>query len=88
MHWFQTNANAAVLWVGHPGQSGGQAIVEALHGKVNPSRRLTFTMYPDVNQVSFFTKSMRAPPGRIYKTGTPVYAFATGLSYTQFIYSP
>jgi hypothetical protein len=47
-------------------------------------------MYPAdyVNQISFFNMSMRTSPGRTYKfyTGTPVYAFGTGLSYTQFDY--
>ena len=79
-----------MLWVGYPGQSGGQAIAEVLYGKVNPSGRLPFTMYPAdyVNQVSFFNMSMRVPPGRTYKfyTGEAVYTFGTGLSYTQFTY--
>ena len=42
-----------------------------------------------VNQISFFNMSMRAPPGRTYKfyTGTPVYQFGDGLSYTTFKYT-
>ena len=39
-----------------------------------------------VNQISFFNMSMRDPPGRTYKfyTGTPVFEFGHGLSYTTF----
>lgn len=42
-----------------------------------------------VNQISFFNMSMRDPPGRTYKfyTGTPVFAFGTGLSYSKFSFT-
>jgi beta-glucosidase-like glycosyl hydrolase len=80
-----------VLWVGYPGQSGGQALAEVLFGDYNPGGRLPFTFYPAdyVNQISFFDMSMRTPPGRTYKfyTGEPIYWFGDGLSYTTFSYN-
>ena len=41
-----------------------------------------------VNQISMFDMSMRTSPGRSYKfyTGTPVFQFGDGLSYTTFTY--
>ena len=39
----QDNANG-VLWMGYPGQSGGQALAEVLFGMVNPSGRLPITI--------------------------------------------
>jgi hypothetical protein len=87
LSWAKSNANA-ILWTGYPGQSGGQAIAEVLFGGFNPSGRLPVTYYPAdyVNQISFFDMSMRDPPGRTYKfyTGTPVFEFGSGLSYTTF----
>lgn len=43
MPWL--NAVAAVLWMGHPGQEGGQAIADLLLGNHNPQGRLPVT-YP------------------------------------------
>eukprot|EP00163_Fabomonas_tropica_P007219 TRINITY_DN16905_c0_g1_i1.p1 TRINITY_DN16905_c0_g1~~TRINITY_DN16905_c0_g1_i1.p1 ORF type:complete len:740 (-),score=162.35 TRINITY_DN16905_c0_g1_i1:31-1968(-) len=83
----------AIMWVGYPGQSGGQAIAEAVMGKFSPSGRLPYTMYPAdyVDQVSFFDMDMRAKsgyPGRTYRyyTGTPLWEFGTGLSYSAVQY--
>ncbi|KAJ6466495.1 beta-xylosidase [Mycena sanguinolenta] len=88
----KSNANvSAIVWGGYPGQSGGTAVVDILRGKVAPAGRLTVTQYPAdyVNQVPMTDMSLRPSatnPGRTYKwyTGTPTYAFGTGLSYTTF----
>ena len=86
-------ATKAILWAGYPSQSGGDAIVDVLFGNYSPAGRLPVTWYPAeyVNQVPMTDQSMRQSatnPGRTYKfyTGTPVYAFGTGLSYTTFSY--
>ena len=36
----------AIMWCGYPGQSGGDAIADAIFGKTNPSGKLTMTWYP------------------------------------------
>ena len=39
-----------------------------------------------INDIPYTSMSMRVPPGRSYKfyTGTPVFQFGRGLSYTTF----
>jgi len=84
-----------ILWVGYPGQSGGQAIAQTLFGDFNPGGRLPYTIYPGdyVNQISMFDMGFRPnktndSPGRSYRfyIDTPVYEFGTGLSYSNFTY--
>jgi len=83
----------AILWVGYPGQSGGDAIAKTIFGDYSPAGRMPFTSYNAdiVNQVSMFDMGMRpnasnGNPGRTYRfyTGAPIYSFGDGLSYTQF----
>eukprot|EP01064_Diplonema_japonicum_P000204 TRINITY_DN10144_c1_g1_i1.p1 TRINITY_DN10144_c1_g1~~TRINITY_DN10144_c1_g1_i1.p1 ORF type:complete len:758 (+),score=186.88 TRINITY_DN10144_c1_g1_i1:38-2275(+) len=83
-----------IMWVGYPGQSGGQAIADVVFGKVNPSGRLPHTQYPKqyLDNLSMFDMNMRPGvnnTGRTYRfyTGTPVYAYGSGISYTTFKYS-
>jgi hypothetical protein len=83
----------AIIWVGYPGQAGGQALAQSLFGDYNPSGRLPFTIHTAgfINEVSMLDMHMRPGSnnlGRTYRfyTGKPVYTFGTGLSYTTFTY--
>ena len=89
----------AVLYMGLPGQAGGEAIADLLYGRVNPSGKLAeswpFT-YEDVPSSEIYGKTTDAlyQEGvyvgyRYYdKSGTAVrWPFGYGLSYTTFAYS-
>lgn len=87
LSWAKTNA-AAILEAWYPGQQGGLAIADVLSGKANPAGRLPLTFYESVADLPAFDDySMK---GRTYRyfSGTPVYPFGYGLSYTRFSYSP
>ncbi|PRQ22748.1 putative xylan 1,4-beta-xylosidase [Rosa chinensis] len=90
-----------ILWVGYPGQEGGDAIAQVIFGDYNPAGKSPFTWYPQeyVDQVPMTDMNMRANtsrnyPGRTYRfyTGKTVYEFGHGLSYSTFskfiIYAP
>ena len=89
----------AVLYMGLPGQAGGEAIADLLYGRINPSGKLAeswpFT-YWDVPSSEIYGKTTDAlyQEGiyvgyRYYdKSGTAVrWPFGYGLSYTEFAYS-
>lgn len=89
----------AILYMGLPGQAGGQAIADLLYGKVNPSGRLAESWpvrYEDCPSAPFFGKTKDA----LYLEGVYVgyryydkaqkavrWPFGYGLSYTDFRYS-
>ena len=88
-----------ILYMGLPGQAGGEAIADLLYGRANPSGRLAeswpFT-YEDVPSSEVYGKTTDAlyQEGvyvgyRYYdKSGTAVrWPFGYGLSYTAFSYS-
>ncbi len=90
---------AAVLYVGFPGEKGGEAIANVLTGKVNPSGKLSETFplsYEDTPAAKGYidSKVTRYVEGldvgyRYYDTyGIPVlFPFGHGLSYSEFEYS-
>ncbi len=74
----------AELLTWYPGQAGGTALAEILFGEVSPSGKLPVTFYHSLEELPEFTDySMK---GRTYRyfTGTPLYPFGYGLSYTTF----
>ncbi len=84
---FAQQHSNAILEAWYPGEFGGQAIANTLLGKNNPAGRLPVTFYASVDDLPPFSDySMRNRTYRYY-TGTPLYGFGYGLSYTHFTYS-
>ncbi|WP_010542698.1 glycoside hydrolase family 3 C-terminal domain-containing protein [Sphingomonas elodea] len=86
LSWAKDHA-AAILEAWYPGELGGTAIANVLSGKTSPSGRLPLTFYRSVDDLPpFGDYGMK---GRTYRyfTGTPVYPFGHGLSYTSFTYA-
>ncbi len=77
----------AILQAWYPGECGGQAVAEVLFGKVNPSGRLPITFYRATRDLPSFTDYSMTNRTYRYFSGTPLYAFGHGLSYTTFDFS-
>ncbi|MDR1115835.1 MAG: glycoside hydrolase family 3 C-terminal domain-containing protein [Tannerella sp.] len=85
LEWESEHLPAIInAWYG--GQAGGQAVADVLFGDYNPAGRLPVTFYrsaddlPDFEDYSMKNRTYR------YFTGTPLYPFGYGLSYTTFRY--
>lgn len=85
VNWAKQHADA-ILEAWYPGEEGGTAVAQTLSGRNNPAGRLPVTFYKSVDQLPPFTDY--AMKGRTYRyfTGTPLYPFGYGLSYTTFAY--
>ncbi|MEM3908320.1 MAG: glycoside hydrolase family 3 C-terminal domain-containing protein, partial [Nitrososphaerota archaeon] len=87
INWTSEHVPAIIVaWYG--GQSQGTAIADVLFGDYNPGGKLTTTWYKSVNDLPPLD-DYRIRNGRTYQyfTGTPLYPFGHGLSYTTFSYS-
>ena len=93
-------AQDAIVWMSYAGEQGGVALANTIFGANAPAGRLVQTIYPAayVDAVSMFEMNMPAgasvwppfsSPGRTYRfyTGTPVFSFGEGLSYTTWSYA-
>eukprot|EP00250_Pteridium_aquilinum_P005814 c15850_g1_i1 orf=355-2799(+) len=87
---------SSILWVGYPGEAGGQAIAEVIFGDYNPAGRLPMSWYPEsYTKVAMTDMHMRPNvdtgyPGRTYRfynRGDTLFKFGDGLSYTTFSHS-
>lgn len=96
--WEAENVNA-ILDVWFPGTEAGNAIADALFGKINPSGKLTTSFPVNVGQIPIYynhKNTGRPFDGNVnnakFKTNyldvsnDPLYPFGFGLSYTTFNY--
>ncbi|KAH7099385.1 glycoside hydrolase family 3 protein [Auriculariales sp. MPI-PUGE-AT-0066] len=77
----------AIVWAGVPGQESGNALVDVLYGKVNPSGRLPFTIAKKEADYPSNREAARGLPSLRCEQHHPRFAFGFGLSYTSFTYS-
>jgi beta-glucosidase len=76
----------ALLEAWYPGEAGAKAVADTLTGANNPAGRLPLTFYSSGNDLPPFTDYSMKDRTYRYFTGSPLYRFGYGLSYTQFSY--
>jgi beta-glucosidase len=86
VNWEQQNI-PAILESWYPGQAAGAAIADVLSGDYNPGGRLPVTFYKSVSDLPGFKEyNIKGQTYRFF-TGSPLYPFGYGLSYTTFTYT-
>ena len=82
------DAVPAIVSAGYGGERGAEGLADVLFGVYNPTGKLAATMYPPdyVNQIPLTEMGLTVPPGRthMFYSGTPEFAFGSGLSYTKW----
>jgi len=89
IEWEKDNI-PAIIDAFYPGELGGDAIARIIAGDVSPAGRLPNTIYPaNFIERSIDDMNLRDNGGITYRyyTGTPLWEFGYGLSYTTFNYS-
>ncbi|MEO8532290.1 MAG: glycoside hydrolase family 3 C-terminal domain-containing protein [Flavobacterium sp.] len=76
----------AILNAWYGGQAAGTAVSDILFGDYNPAGRLPVTFYKSDSDLSSFVDYSMDNKTYRYFTGTPLYSFGYGLSYTSFKY--
>jgi beta-glucosidase len=88
--WIADNA-PAIVHIANSGQEIGTAIADVIFGDYNPAGRTAMTWYASDADLptDMFQYDIRAGKGLTYQyfTGTPLYPFGHGLSFTTFDYS-
>ncbi|MGP7796225.1 glycoside hydrolase family 3 C-terminal domain-containing protein [Sphingomonas sp. CLY1604] len=76
----------AILANWYAGEAGGTALAEVLAGITNPAGRLPVTLYRHTGDLPAFVDYGMKERTYRYFTGTPLWGFGHGLSYTRFAY--
>ncbi len=77
----------AILANWYSGESGGTALADVLAGVANPAGRLPVTLYKATTDLPAFVDYGMKERTYRYFTGTPLWGFGHGLSYTRFAYA-
>ncbi len=77
----------AVLALWYPGEAGGTALADVLTGATNPSGRLPVTFYKATTDLPAFVDYGMKERTYRYFTGSPLWGFGHGLSYTSYGYA-
>jgi beta-glucosidase len=77
----------AIVQAWYPGEQGGRAVADVLFGNVNPAGRLPITFYRSTDDLPVFEDYSMSNRTYRYFSGTPLFAFGHGLSYTKFDYT-